>query len=205
MLVDWRDGAKPPRYDRAAANTRLVGRQVARMIQEMEFIFNDRSIRSRTHIIGFSLGAHAAGNAGMYIRQNPSQAWVLSFTPGLKKYLSLFYYARHRNSKLRDWIQQQCFLKSDYLLVQKKKDSACPFLLSKVQTIWQVWQVTSHHWFGCGRPFFWGNGFSIETRPNRCLLCWCHSYWRFRAWHQNVCGSRWLLSKWGRPPARLRK
>ena len=44
----------------------MVGRQVARLVQEMEFIFKDRSIRSRTHIIGFSLGAHTAGNAGMY-------------------------------------------------------------------------------------------------------------------------------------------
>ena len=66
VKVDWRDGARPPRYSRAAANTRMVGRQVARLVQEMEFIFKDRSIRSRTHIIGFSLGAHTAGNAGMY-------------------------------------------------------------------------------------------------------------------------------------------
>ena len=39
------------------------------MVHEMEIHFGDPGIRSRTHIVGFSLGAHVAGNAGMHLAE----------------------------------------------------------------------------------------------------------------------------------------
>lgn len=61
--MDWSLGAADPNYVRAAVNTRLVGKQVALLMKTI----NDKlasSMNERTHIIGFSLGAHVAGFAG---------------------------------------------------------------------------------------------------------------------------------------------
>ncbi|TRY75617.1 hypothetical protein TCAL_07503 [Tigriopus californicus] len=63
ICVDWSLGAADPNYVRAAVNTRLVGKQVAILMKTI----NDKlasSMNERTHIIGFSLGAHVAGFAG---------------------------------------------------------------------------------------------------------------------------------------------
>lgn len=57
VIVDWRGGSLPL-YSQAAANTRLVGMEVARMVEGL------RLDPARVHIIGHSLGAHIAGYAG---------------------------------------------------------------------------------------------------------------------------------------------
>ena len=57
LIVDWRGGSLPL-YSQAAANTRLVGLEVARLVQLL------RVNPSKVHIIGHSLGAHIAGYAG---------------------------------------------------------------------------------------------------------------------------------------------
>lgn len=58
VCVDWARGAVVPNYVRAAANTRMVGRQLAALIEAL------RVPQDRVHLIGFSLGAHVAGFAG---------------------------------------------------------------------------------------------------------------------------------------------
>ncbi|XP_015182837.1 PREDICTED: uncharacterized protein LOC107069771 [Polistes dominula] len=58
VCVDWGPGSAVPNYVRAAANTRLVGRQLAKLIRNLEVP------QERVHLIGFSLGAHVAGFAG---------------------------------------------------------------------------------------------------------------------------------------------
>jgi hypothetical protein len=58
VCVDWGPGSAVPNYVRAAANTRLVGRQLAKLIHSLNIPLD------RIHMIGFSLGAHVAGFAG---------------------------------------------------------------------------------------------------------------------------------------------
>ncbi|CAK1553497.1 unnamed protein product [Leptosia nina] len=66
ICVDWEGGASMPNYLRAAANTRLVGKQLAMMLQgladHIDVRFED------IHLIGFSLGAHVAGFAGSELK-----------------------------------------------------------------------------------------------------------------------------------------
>ena len=58
MCVDWGPGSAVPNYVRAAANTRLVGRQLAKLVRSFNVPLD------KIHLIGFSLGAHVAGFAG---------------------------------------------------------------------------------------------------------------------------------------------
>ncbi|KAH8388049.1 hypothetical protein KR093_011375, partial [Drosophila rubida] len=62
ICVDWENGATFPNYVRAAANTRLVGKQLAMLLRHLE---QHKGLNlMRTHLIGFSLGAHVSGFAG---------------------------------------------------------------------------------------------------------------------------------------------
>ncbi|XP_045475370.1 uncharacterized protein LOC123681176 [Harmonia axyridis] len=65
ICVDWENGATLPNYVKATANTRLVGKQLAMLLQGL-VKHNGLSLRN-THLIGFSLGAHVAGFAGAEI------------------------------------------------------------------------------------------------------------------------------------------
>ena len=67
--MDWSAGAADPNYVRAAVNTRLVGRQVANLIKSINESFK-QNINNRTHIVGFSLGAHVAGFTGSHLKAN---------------------------------------------------------------------------------------------------------------------------------------
>ena len=57
-------------YTIAVLNTRVVGRHTARLIKRLDCVWNketchhEHSLQKRTHMIGFSLGAHVAGVAG---------------------------------------------------------------------------------------------------------------------------------------------
>uniref|UniRef100_A0A2S2NSL3 Pancreatic lipase-related protein 1 n=1 Tax=Schizaphis graminum TaxID=13262 RepID=A0A2S2NSL3_SCHGA len=66
ICVDWEAGAIIPNYVRAAANTRLVGKQVAMLIAGLASKANLPV--ENVHLIGFSLGAHAAGYAGAELK-----------------------------------------------------------------------------------------------------------------------------------------
>ena len=61
IVVDWGHGATLP-YDQATANTRVVGAQIAQLIQTIMNV--TRAPASSFHIVGHSLGAHVAGYAG---------------------------------------------------------------------------------------------------------------------------------------------
>jgi triacylglycerol lipase len=66
ICVDWEAGALIPNYVRAAANTRLVGKQLSMLLEGLNkhlgLPFHN------IHVIGFSLGAHAAGFAGAELK-----------------------------------------------------------------------------------------------------------------------------------------
>lgn len=62
ICVDWENGANFPNYVRAAANTRLVGKQLAMFLRGLQQY--KRLDLNRVHLIGFSLGAHVSGFAG---------------------------------------------------------------------------------------------------------------------------------------------
>ncbi|XP_057658000.1 uncharacterized protein LOC130894953 isoform X1 [Diorhabda carinulata] len=62
ICVDWSNGASLPNYLKASANTRLVGKQLALLLRGL--VEKIGLSLKKTHIIGFSLGAHIAGFAG---------------------------------------------------------------------------------------------------------------------------------------------
>lgn len=62
ICVDWENGATFPNYVRAATNTRLVGKQLAMLLKNLQD-YKGLNL-AKTHIIGFSLGAHVSGFAG---------------------------------------------------------------------------------------------------------------------------------------------
>ncbi|XP_055353169.1 pancreatic lipase-related protein 2-like [Paramacrobiotus metropolitanus] len=62
IFVDWSIGARPPNYWAASANTQVVGAQVAKLIAALNTHTGTTS--DRFHIVGYSLGAHAAGFTG---------------------------------------------------------------------------------------------------------------------------------------------
>ncbi|XP_015908743.1 pancreatic triacylglycerol lipase-like [Parasteatoda tepidariorum] len=61
IIVDWSYNNQPP-YPQAVANGRVVGAQVAKLINILQIIKNISL--DHIHIIGHSLGAHIAGFAG---------------------------------------------------------------------------------------------------------------------------------------------
>ncbi|KAK3770280.1 hypothetical protein RRG08_029935 [Elysia crispata] len=61
IIVDWSMGNKPP-YTQATANTRVVGAQIALLV---DLLMKGKGLGSSDfHLIGHSLGAHTAGYAG---------------------------------------------------------------------------------------------------------------------------------------------
>lgn len=66
ICVDWANGAELPNYVKAATNTRLVGKQLAILLNGL---IDYAGLSPRTmHLIGFSLGAHVAGFAGSELK-----------------------------------------------------------------------------------------------------------------------------------------
>ncbi|XP_076345892.1 pancreatic triacylglycerol lipase-like [Tachypleus tridentatus] len=66
IVVDWEKGAKLPNYVQAAANTQLIGKEIAQLIRLINY---ERGTTNHDfHLIGFSLGAHVAGFVGMEIK-----------------------------------------------------------------------------------------------------------------------------------------
>ena len=61
VIVDWGHGSGWP-YTQAAANTRVVGAEVAKLIEFL--VAEGKANIANFHLIGHSLGAHVAGYAG---------------------------------------------------------------------------------------------------------------------------------------------
>ena len=62
LLVDWRGGSSDINYMQCASNIRVVGALIAKLLRTLHR-HCDLDL-SDVHIIGHSLGAHAAGYAG---------------------------------------------------------------------------------------------------------------------------------------------
>ncbi|CAF3266545.1 unnamed protein product [Rotaria sp. Silwood2] len=88
LVVDWGNGAKFPLYNNAAANTRLVGKEIALLLKKMKtlkqlsydkvhciglsiisFIFNIQLNNFSVARLGHSLGAHTCGYASNEINR----------------------------------------------------------------------------------------------------------------------------------------
>ena len=65
IIVDWTKGNFFP-YSQATANTRVVGRDIAKVINS--FIIKNILNANNCHIIGHSLGAHIAGYTGELVQ-----------------------------------------------------------------------------------------------------------------------------------------
>ena len=76
--VDWSELARAPFYNSAATNTRDVGKAAAGLV---DFLVNEGTPINYIHLLGFSLGAHAAGWAGASVKVGtlPRITGTLSF------------------------------------------------------------------------------------------------------------------------------
>ena len=82
--MDWKKGAEanwwnPYDYWQSISNTQLVGKQISLTIDAINEEFKDIDIKTKTHLVGFSLGAHVAGVAGY--NQNGSLARITGLDP----------------------------------------------------------------------------------------------------------------------------
>ncbi|XP_043911897.1 inactive pancreatic lipase-related protein 1-like [Protopterus annectens] len=75
FCVDWKSGSRCP-YTQASNNIRVVGAEVAYFIDVLQSNFGQNL--SNVHVIGHSLGAHAAGEAG---KRKPGLARVTGLDP----------------------------------------------------------------------------------------------------------------------------
>ncbi|XP_072475819.1 inactive pancreatic lipase-related protein 1-like [Notamacropus eugenii] len=75
ICVDWKRGSQTT-YTQAANNIRVVGAEVANMIKVLSTSY--QYLPSNVHIIGHSLGAHAAGEAG---RRTPGLGRITGLDP----------------------------------------------------------------------------------------------------------------------------
>ncbi|CAF4798813.1 unnamed protein product [Rotaria sp. Silwood1] len=67
LVVDWGNGAKFPLYNNAAANTRLVGKEISLLLKKMKTL--KQLSYDKVHCIGHSLGAHTCGYASYEINR----------------------------------------------------------------------------------------------------------------------------------------
>jgi hypothetical protein len=66
VLVDWSGGNDHP-YSKAVGNTQIVGLDVANLI--LNIMTEKKSVKPHDfHLIGYSLGAHVAGIAGLKVK-----------------------------------------------------------------------------------------------------------------------------------------
>ncbi|NXN08869.1 LIPR3 protein, partial [Indicator maculatus] len=88
IAVDWKEGAKGT-YVSAVNNIRVIGAEVAYFISTLQKIFEYSP--SEVHLIGHSLGAHTAGEAGRRIRNirritglDPAGPYFEGFSPEVR-------------------------------------------------------------------------------------------------------------------------
>ena len=65
LRVDWGKGSQPM-YFTATANTRVVGLEIAYLVEWLKYVINLDP--KDVHLIGHSLGAHVCGYAGEKIK-----------------------------------------------------------------------------------------------------------------------------------------
>ncbi|XP_035226886.1 pancreatic lipase-related protein 2-like isoform X3 [Stegodyphus dumicola] len=84
VIVDWSAGSQAP-YIQAVANARVVGAEIARMVNALKKFGNLTT--SMLHIIGNGLGAHVAGYAGQSIL--PMVSRITGLDPAYKYFCNM--------------------------------------------------------------------------------------------------------------------
>jgi len=88
IRVDWQKGARPP-YMQATANTRLIGAEIARLVNNICLWTGART--QDFHILGHSLGSHISGYAGERIKNlgritglDPAEPYFQGYGPEVR-------------------------------------------------------------------------------------------------------------------------
>lgn len=82
IAVDWSGGGKTINYQRAKANTRIVGATIGLLISKLKKLYPNANLTS-FHLIGHSLGAHVMGFAGRNVTQLTGEkiGWITGLDP----------------------------------------------------------------------------------------------------------------------------